>query len=77
MDYCPTQLLTSHGSFQANLFLFKLVPSPFCERSTSNCNFAIPGGEKDLFSTTAPSIEPGSLIIGQSGRFYSCICVYM
>lgn len=35
VDHCVAQFLTGHGNFKSKLHSFKLVPSPFCECSSS------------------------------------------
>lgn len=39
VDHCVAQFLTGHGNFKSKLFSFKLVPSPFCQCSTSDCEY--------------------------------------
>lgn len=39
VDHCVAQFLTGHGNFKSKLYSFKLVPSPLCQCSTSNCEF--------------------------------------
>ena len=39
VDHCVAQFLTGHGNFKSKLFSFKLVASPLCQCSTSDCEY--------------------------------------